>query len=231
VKGCRVNDAASSSRSTTDWLAWHRGYEDPGSVLSRRLEVVRATLSAALDTAADGPIQLLSACAGDGRDVLGVLERHPRARDVRATLVDLDAALVGVAREAALALGLDAVTCEVGDAGCARWYADARPIDVLLACGVFGNISSGDLARTIRAFATVVASGGHVIWTRHRREPDQTTDIRRWFEASGFEEVAFTAVSDSLASVGWHRRASTKAVAELPERLFEFVGDGSGAHA
>jgi hypothetical protein len=150
---------------------------------------------------------------------------------VRATLVDLEPTLIGAAREAARTLRIQGVTCDVGDAGLQKWYADARPIDVLLACGVFGNISAQDLGRTIGAFATVVAPGGHVIWTRHRRPPDQTTDIRRRFETSGFEEVSFVVVPDSLASVGSHRRAPTAAVAELPRRLFEFVGDGSAAHS
>ena len=32
-----------------------------------------------------------------------------------------------------------------------------------------------------------------MIWTRHRREPDLTPQIRDWFPASGFEEIAFDA--------------------------------------
>ena len=30
-----------------------------------------------------------------------------------------------------------------------------------------------------------------MIWTRHRREPDLTPQIRAWFTGAGFEELAF----------------------------------------
>jgi hypothetical protein len=56
-----------------DWLAWHEGYDDPSSSLARRLEVVRRRLGAVLDAAAGERRQLLSLCAGDGRDVIPVL--------------------------------------------------------------------------------------------------------------------------------------------------------------
>ena len=120
--------------------------------------------------------------------------------------------------------------CEIGDAGLAKWYDAVRPVDVLMACGVFGNVSPDDLRRTLRCFGVVVGTSGHVIWTRHRRPPDQTPVIRRWFVASGFEEVEFYEVPDSLSSVGLHRRGPRPMARPLPERLFQFVGDGTGAH-
>lgn len=193
--------------------------------------LVRRTLTSALLAMPPGPIRLLSVCAGDGRDVLGVLEHHPRAREVEATLVDADAELVAAARTAAADLGLHQVRCVVGDAGRSTWYEAVRPLDLLVACGVLGNISSQDQHTTLRAFGTAVRPGGHLIWTRHRRAPDQTPQVRRWLRESGFEEVAFEPVEGSLASVGWHRRTPQPATIALPERLFDFVGDGSGAHA
>jgi Methyltransferase domain len=211
-------------------LAWHRAYDDPDSTVSRRLAVVRSAVSSALDEAPEGRIRLLSICAGDGRDVLGVLSSHPRRRDVDATLVERHPVLAAAARASALEQGFDRVRCEQGDAGLAEWYANARPIEVLVACGVFGNISAEDLRRTVRCFAAVVAPGGHVIWTRHRRPPDQTPVIRGWFEASGFTQVSFCEVPDSLASVACHRRGSQPMPMELPMRLFDFVGDGVAAH-
>lgn len=230
MEGSCIDDSAGPARQPTDWIAWHRAYDDPASVLSRRLLVVRSMLSSALDAAPRGPVRLLSICAGDGRDVLGVLAGHPRRGEVDATLVELDPALVEAARASAGDLGIDMVRCEVGDAGLAEWYEATRPIDVLVSCGVFGNVTTGDLLRTIRAFGAVAACGGHVIWTRHRRPPDQTTAIRGWFEACGFEEVSFCEVPDSLASVGLHRRRPQPVPEDLPPRLFRFVGDGSAAH-
>jgi hypothetical protein len=66
--------------------------------------------------------------------------------------------------------------------------------------------------------------GGTAIWTRHRRPPDLTPQIRAWFAASGFDELAFDALDteDRLMSVGANRlrRAAT---AGLPDRpLFTF---------
>lgn len=187
-------------------------------------------LSSALDAAPPGPIRLLSICSGDGRDVIGVLSSHPRGGDVEATLVEQHPELVAAARASARDFGIPQVRCELGDAGLSQWYGGARRIDVLVSCGVFGNVSSDDLRRTIRCFGEVVGAGGHVIWTRHRGPPDQTPLIRRWFASSGFEEVSFATVPDSLASVGSHRRGEQPMTAELPVRLFEFVGDGAAAH-
>lgn len=130
----------------------------------------------------------------------------------------------------AAALGLGQVRCETGDAGLARWYEATRPIDILLACGVFGNVSPDDLSRTVRAFGAVVAPGGHAIWTRHRGPPDLTPSIRAWFGDAGFEEVSFEDVAGSRSTVGCHRRGRESIAADLPARLFDFVGDGSGAH-
>jgi hypothetical protein len=65
-----------------------------------------------------------------------------------------------------------------------------------------------------------------VIWTRHRRPPDLTPQIRAWFAAAGFDEIAFDALGTSaLTSVGVNRlrRAPGIAAARLPSRpLFTF---------
>jgi hypothetical protein len=211
-------------------VAWHRRYDDPDSSLSRRLAVVQGLLSEVLDVAPPGGCSLLSMCAGDGRDVLGVLARHPRAPDVRAQLVEKDPQLAQRAREAAHDAGLTQVVVATGDAGLASWYASARPVDVLLLCGIFGNVTAADLQRTIEVLPDVLGRAGAVLWTRHRGPPDQTPQIRAWFADAGFDETTFVEVAGSLASVGLHRLAVPPRDAALPPRLFQFVGDGSGAH-
>jgi hypothetical protein len=194
-----------------DWAAWHAGYDDPQSSLSQRLALVRSHLSAALDAAPPGPIRLLSLCAGQGRDVLGVLPGHARRDDVTAVLVESDPRITAAAREQAVASGLmgsAGVTVEVrdADAGSPASYADVLPADILLLCGIFGNVGDGDIRRTALAAASMGRAGTTVIWTRHRRPPDLTPQIRSWFTAAGFAEVAFESPdNEAMTGVGVHR--------------------------
>src|SRR3990172_3609565 len=53
----------------------------------QRLSAVQEHLAECLDAAPPGPVHIISICAGDGRDVIGVLESHPRRDDVSAWLV------------------------------------------------------------------------------------------------------------------------------------------------
>src|ERR1700759_5726019 len=100
-----------------DWGEWDRDDGDPGSLLSRRGERVQGHLRAELERAPAGDIRLISLCAGQGRDVIGVLTGHPRRDDVRARLVELDERNVSVARQAAQAAGLHGVEVLQADAG------------------------------------------------------------------------------------------------------------------
>jgi hypothetical protein len=206
-----------------DWVAWHQAYEDPSSSLSARLRRVRFHLSQAIDRAAAGPVRLVSLCAGQGHDVTSVLPGHPRRDDVRAVLVEYDAANAGQARRAAALAGLTQVEVRQADASVTAGYADALPADVLLLCGIFGNVSERDIERTVRAAPAMCAPGATVIWTRHRWDPDLTPRIRGWFAASGFEEVAFEALdTTALIGVGVHR-LGRPAAAPLPAGpLFTF---------
>lgn len=212
------------------WARWHDAYEDPSSSLSHRLTVVRQRLSDALDAAPTGPLRLLSMCAGQGRDVIPTLAEHPRGPEVRALLVEADRSLVEDARGAAAQVGLDPVAVTEGDASLAGSYASVVPVDVALVCGVFGNVSDDDVRRTIAEMPGLCRTGATVIWTRHRKPPDRTTEIRRWWRKAGFAEVAFDA-SDRFAFGVGTQRFEGPALAFAPERrLFTFSGDGAAAH-
>jgi len=103
-------------------------------------------------------------------------------------------------------------------------YADALPARVLLLCGIFGNLSEGDIQRTAQAAPALCAPGATVIWTRHRRPPDLTPRIREWLRTAGFEEVAFDAPdTGALTGVGVGRLAAVPQ-AGLPDGpLFTFL--------
>ncbi|GAA5147778.1 hypothetical protein GCM10023340_20690 [Nocardioides marinquilinus] len=175
---------------TRDWRAWHEGYDDPGSGLAWRLAAVRGHVAEALDRRA-GPVRVLSVCAGDGRDVLGVLADRPDAARVSATLVELDPVLGDRARAAAAATDAD-VTVLTADAGDPATYAGLPPADLLLLCGIFGNVSPADIEHTITAAPALCGPGATVLWTRGRGRgfDDLDADVRRWFGAAGFVETA-----------------------------------------
>jgi hypothetical protein len=205
----------------TDWSAWHADYANTESHLSQRLRVIQAAIAGRLD---DGtmPTRILSLCAGDGRDLLDVLDGRADAALVPAMLVELDPDLSRRARDRATHAGLGGVEVRCADAGSTANFVDRLPVDLLLLCGVFGNISDRDIERTVEALPAMVRSHGTVIWTRSRRSPDLTTAIRSWFDDAGFHERAFTAPDGVLWSVGIHDLVTPTAI-QLPEHLFTFA--------
>jgi hypothetical protein len=211
---------------TRDWHGWHRQYDDPTSSLSRRLEDVRIRLAGLLESGR-GPVRLLSLCAGDGRDTIPVVAGSER--DVEAILVELDPELSAAADVAAHAAGVD-VDVRTGDAGALATWRDVVPVDLLMLCGVFGNVADADVERTVRTARSMVTGGGAVVWTRGNRVPDDPTShdadpaewIRQLFVDAGFEEVAFVKPADASYRVGVTRLV-TPSAAPIPERLFTFV--------
>ncbi len=113
-----------------------------------------------------------------------------------------------------------------GDASLSRCYEAQVPADLVLVCGVFGNISSEDISRTITALRGFCRRGSEVIWTRHRRPPDATPTIRADFAAAGFEEVDFEDPGGFVLSVGRQRFVGEPLAFDPATKLFDFVGDG-----
>ena len=205
-----------------DWAAWHDDYDDPGSRLAGRLAAVQRIIRDTLDDLPPGPVTALSMCAGQGRDLLGGLAGHPRRADVRARLVELDQRNVTVAEEQIKRAGLTGVEVVRGDAGLMRHYRDVAPVDLVLACGVFGNLTDADVLRTVEACAQLCREGGTVVWTRHRDPPDLVPVISDWFSARGFELIF---VSDPAAGfgVGAHRLRHPPRPLQSADRIFTFV--------
>lgn len=205
------------------WSRWHEGYDDPGSSLARRLAVVQSQIRRVVSAAPAGPVRLLSVCAGQGRDVVGALRGHPRVTDVTGRLIELDPNNVAVARAALAAAGLSGLEVLEADAGWSDSHLGAVPADLVLLAGIFGNVSDDDIANTVRNADRLCAEGAHLIWTRHRRPPDLTPAIRRWFRDAGFEEVAFDAPADASFAVGVARLDRPPRPATAGLRLFTFT--------
>lgn len=212
------------------WVQWHDEYGDPTSSLSRRLIAVQRRLREALDATPEGPIRLASMCAGQGRDVIGVLTDHPRRADVQGCLVELDPNLVADAQLAAAQAGLRELEIVEGDASTTSAYSPVAPMNVVLICGVFGNIPDEDIRATITELPRLCAMQATVIWTRHRRPPDFTPTIRQWFAETGFHEVGFDTEEGTKFGVGTHRFMGHPLNYRPGQRMFTFIGDGADAH-
>jgi hypothetical protein len=165
-------------------------------------------------------------CAGQGRDVIDVLATHPRGHSVHARLVELDESLAAEVAASARDRGLANVEIVNGDASIASAYVGFVPADIIMVCGVFGNLSEIDIARTIFLLPSLCAPAARVIWTRHRRAPDVTNVIRAMFLESGFAEFEFFAPRDLLFTVATHQLHRAPDPFEEDIRLFTFEGDG-----
>ncbi len=207
---------------TNFWHSWHRAYDDPDSDLSHRLAAVKQQIRAMLDQAPAGPLRAISMCAGQGRDLIGALAGHPRRADVTARLVELDPRLAESARAAARGAGLPGVEVLTADAGLTDNYAGLAPADLVLACGIFGNISDQDIERTAGYCTQLCARGGTVIWTRSHQAPDLVPQICDWFSARGFE-LAWISDPCTDWTVAAYRLAAAPAPLEAGARMFTFV--------
>lgn len=177
----------------------------------------------ALDDLPPGRVRVLSVCAGQGRDLLGALEDHPRRHDVTARLVELDPRNAARAREDASVLGLDGIEAVVGDAALTDHYTDLAPAQLVLLCGLFGNITDEDIERTVSYGSRLCATGGTLIWTRNRKAPDRFPWICGLLEDRGFTRVW---LNDPAAQqgVGVHRFTGSPEPLGPGERMFTFVG-------
>jgi hypothetical protein len=207
-----------------DWAEWHDAYDEPGSALSRRLRTVQGAVTGALDRQRPGPIRIVSLCAGQGRDVIGVLRSHPRRLDVTAHLVELDPRNIAAAVASARAAALDGVRAIVGDASLTDSYSGAVPADIVLVCGVFGNITDTDIETTIGFLPQFCRADATVVWTRNRVPPDITPDVCRWFEKHGFSTEWLSPPEETGFGVGVHHFDGDPEPLTRGARMFTFIG-------
>jgi hypothetical protein len=214
--------------NATNWVAWHDRYDRPGGVMGQRLALVQAHIRGFLDERKGEELRVISMCAGDGRDLLGVLASEPEAK-VHARLLELDQTNVASARQRATDAGCADVEVVCGDASGTDAYVGAAPADLVLVCGVFGNVPPDDIRRTIRTLPQLCASNAWVIWTRHREQPDLTPTIRSWFADAGFVERSFEVTTPEtgpgaypLQAVGVHMWPHDPHPLRRRQRMFTF---------
>jgi hypothetical protein len=207
-----------------DYVAWHDGYDKPGSRLHLRLLTVQDLIASVLDEAPPGPVRVISMCAGQGRDLIGVARRHRRGGDLTGLLVESDPRNVAAARDAIGRAGLSGLTLQEGDAGTSDSYTGAGPAGLLLAAGIFGNISRDDIQRTIRFLPSLCAPGALVIWTRHPEPDGIMRTIEGWFTEAGFRPQALIVPEGNLFGVGAGRLTRTPTPLRKGEKLFTFTG-------
>lgn len=211
--------------TSMDWTAWNNRYDDPSNWLVQRLRTVQHQLDTALTEALPGPISIISVCAGQGRDLIEVLATHHRLPDVTAVLVELDLPSVQAGQELARAANVASrVDLRAGDASNTDAFLDCAPADVVLVCGVFGNITDSDIEGFIKTHLTALTrTNGTVIWTRTRRAPDLVPDVCRWFADASFQQQ-WLSDPDLSFGVGRHTFLGEATTYRAGQPMFTFVG-------
>jgi hypothetical protein len=210
-----------------DWSNWHQQYDDSPALMAR-LRAVREQLRTSLDESPPGPIQIVSVCAGDGRDLIGALSDHPRRQDVCASLLDTDRASLARGRAAAGAAGVQSqVRFLLADASLARNYVALVPADLVLLSGMIGHLRKSDVPRLVGSLPMLCKCGGRVIWNRHvvlNDGANQIKVIRNLFRRGGFVELEFRTLAPDGFAVGRVRFSGAALPLDPTAVLFDFVG-------
>jgi len=210
-----------------NWNDWYKHYDSLPS-LQERLRIVCELVVAALDDCPPGPIQIVSICAGDGRDLIHALENHPRRADVTALLIDSNAESIARGKTSAEAAGLGKQLRFVeGDATLAKNYAGAVPADIVLLSGFLGHLRHEDVPELIRSLPMFCKTDGSAIWNRHLVLYDgreQVAAIREFFQQNQFVELHYEMTAPDGFAVARARFDGSSQPLDVSRQLFEFVG-------
>jgi hypothetical protein len=190
--------------------------------------VVQDLIASALDQLPRGPVRVISMCAGQGRDLITVAHRHRRGADLAGRLVELDPRNVRAARAAIEQAGIGALEVVEADAGRSDAYSGAAPADLVLACGIFGNIRDEEIHATVQFLPALCSPGAWVIWTRHPSPEGILPSIQSWFAEAGFEPTALVAPESPRFGVGAARFVGRATSLRPGVRLFDFAAERPG---
>ncbi len=180
------------------WSGWpEAAYQQPG--YRQRLQAVQEHLAQSLDCAPNGPVRIISICAGDGRDIIGVLSSHRRRTDVQAWLIELNHQSVVAGIRQAKNAGLeDRVTFLNTDATLYATYKDIAPAEIILLSGVWGHVPAQERASLAGGLASFCNPRGTLIWTRGVSQGiGRLREIQAHFSAPAWEEERLTLTPDN----------------------------------
>jgi hypothetical protein len=139
--------------------------------------------------------------------------------------VELDSRLVECGRAAAESTELkEQLEFVNGDATLSSVYEGIVPAELVLVCGVFGNVPETELPRLIQSLGFLCKSEGFMIWTRDLSEngDHRLGLVRELLRDSAFEEVSFQITSIGNMGVGTHRYLGQALPLPKDEKLFVF---------
>ena len=207
-----------------DWLQWHKEYET-WPELQKRLHLVQSHISGCLTSLPPGPINVINVCAGDGRDLCGVLSVHERARDVTARLVEINPELTqrGTAAIDAARLG-NVMSYLLADATQFGTYVSMAPADLIVMAGVFGNVRPTELAHLVDGLPCLCRPDAFVVWTRHGTIYGVATlrNMRERLSQTGFVGVVEDVTSETGFVIGTHRFRGTTRDLPKDQAWFQF---------
>lgn len=120
-----------------------------------------------------------------------------------------------------------AIEIVCGDAGNSDAYEGAVPVNLLLCCGVFGNITESDIRNTINFWPMLCARQATVIWTRGAFDHDLRPQIREWVKSTGFEELSFDGENEKYG-VGVAKMIRDSEPYRKGVQFFRFVPEKQG---
>ena len=97
------------------------------------------------------------------------------------------------------------------------------PADLVLVCGLFGNIVDADIEATIRFLPRLCAPGAWVVWTRDPQDPTILPKIDGWFTEAGFAPLPTVVPDNRSFGVGGARLVADPQPFEPGQALFRFV--------
>jgi hypothetical protein len=189
--------------------------------------IVQKHIAAALAECRPGPIEIVSICAGDSRDLIAVLADHPRRDDVRAWLLETDPDSLDRGNAAAHEMGLQGqLKFLAADAGRANSYLGMVPVDLVVVVGVLGNQRNAEVPGFLSCLPMLCKTGGSVIWTRSlvaNEGAEQVPAIRACLRWIGFEELQFELTIPHGFAVGRARFDGTVLPLDPARFFFEIV--------